>query len=113
MYLHNTTLSLGITDYNVSLSNAILFLKNTKSDYKRAKKDHQLLCNRYVADQNQYNIYLHSKRSKKKMKARWKKFKKYFGKTRMNLISEVKYFLVGSLIRVSSKVKIEERRYCR
>ena len=47
-------------------------------------------------------------KSKEKMKVRWKKFKKYFGKMRMNSISEFEYFLIGSLIRVSSKVKIEE-----
>ena len=41
------------------------------------------------------------------MKLKWKMYKKYFGKCRMNSISQVEYFSGSTLVRVSSQFAVE------
>ena len=99
---------MGIEDYNFSLVNAIIFLKDAKRDYKQAKKDHHTLRDKYITGWDHQSTFLYSQWMKEKLWAQWRKFKWFFEKTRMNSISEVEYFYNSLLVRVSSKPDIEK-----
>ena len=51
--------------------------------------------------------HLRQLRSKEKLKLKWKKHKKYFGKRRLNSISQVEYFSGSNLVWDSSQFEIE------
>ena len=106
-FLFNTAKRLGITSFNLHSEIITLNLKEAKTNYMQAKKYHQLDRDRYVSENSDQASNLRKIRVREKQKLKLKKHRKYFGKRRMNSISQVEHFSGSTFIRVSSQFDIK------
>ena len=107
-FLISTAKRLQISSFNLSPATILFNLRSAKRDYVSLKRSHQTARDKYVSEDSERTIELKRLRSKEKLKLKWKMYKKYFGKRRMNSISQVEYFSGSSLVRVSNQFAIEK-----
>ena len=106
-FLCQTAKALSIPSFSLPLEVLLGNLKDAKRECLTLKKSHQLARDTYASESEDRAKELKKIRSKEKMKLKWKMYKKYFGKRRMNSISQVEYFSGATLVRVSSQFAVE------
>ena len=107
-FLISTAKRLQIPSFNLSPAEILHHLRSAKRDYLTLKRSHQTTRDKYASEDSERAIELKRLRTKEKLKLKWKMCKKYFGKRRMNSISQVEYFSGSSLVRVLQQFAIEK-----
>lgn len=107
-FLIATARRLQIPSFNLSPIEILCHLRSAKRNCLSLKCSHQTARDKCASKDSERAAELKRLRSKEKMKLKWKLHKKYFGKRRMNSISQVECFSGSSLVHVSQQFAIEE-----
>ena len=107
-YLCKNSQSLSIRSFHIPLDEAIHSLKSAKKEFLTVKSLHLQLQDQHIAENSERHKELMVQRSREKLKAKWRKHKKFFGKRRLNSISVAENFSRGVMIRATTQFDIEQ-----
>ena len=101
-FIQSNEKQLQMFSCNIPLSSAIDHLKTENHDCLLFRKQHSSLRDKLTNSNPERKEELKALRKKEKLKAKWRKCKLAFGKSRISLIAEVDCLKDGALVRTSN-----------